>query len=177
MGYFCAFWRRCTGKTKGKCSSFAAPCDAAPKFMATQLLQVQLLYASMQLIAAHLQLIWTSTENTPIRDVGEGRKRGDEGRRGSPTKPIGIVGMFTIRSQILPVITVRNCYKNVNKSTHLTYFSTKKRWSIPTSPLGFRTHRMCVSFSYAVGNTLRKFLSQSYNPLNLYDFRQKCYCL
>jgi hypothetical protein len=57
MGYFLCNFTSLRWKNKGKCSSFAAPCDAAPKFVATQLLQMQLLYASMQLIAAHLQLI------------------------------------------------------------------------------------------------------------------------
>ena len=48
--------------------------------------------------AAHLQLIWTSTGSTLIRDVGERGKQGNVEQSRSPTKPIGIVDMFTIRS-------------------------------------------------------------------------------
>lgn len=98
MDYFCIILTPPRWKARENAAHFAAHYDAALNFVTTQLLQMQLLTAKTQLIAAHLQLIWTSTGSTLIRDVGERGKQGNVEQSRSPTKPIGIVGMFTIRS-------------------------------------------------------------------------------
>ena len=99
-------------ENRGKLQLLCSSIENALNSVGAQLLRMQLFWSPMQLIAAHLQLHAKSIN--PRRRRGEPEMTTLRGKP-SPSKPIGMVGLFTNCSQNSTDLTVEKCYEIMNE--------------------------------------------------------------